>query len=78
MTTTKIKSVWLPEPADPQMLQEGAEVGVGTVTRIVRREENMGDHTVAWYDVWAGAKTLVKSFNARYVVAVYYYEEEGE
>lgn len=47
-------------------LRDGA-----TVTRIVRRDENFGDHGIGWFDVYAD-KTLIRSISHRATAEVHY------
>lgn len=45
-----------------------------TVTQIERREEPHGDHTLSWYDVYAGDAVAV-SLQARAVAEIHYAPE---
>lgn len=66
-----INAVWLEEPRAEGAVGDGARVGFEGVTRIERREDNMGTYGIAWFDVFKG-DVLFKSFNALCVAAIHY------
>lgn len=73
--TQIIKAVYGPEP-----MREGENpsceiVGHGGVTRIERREDNLGTYGIAWFHVFKG-ELLVKSYNALHVAEVIYMEPQ--
>ncbi|MBV8650308.1 MAG: hypothetical protein JO255_02505 [Alphaproteobacteria bacterium] len=45
-------------------------IGAPVVTEIRFRDENRGDHSICWFDAYAG-ETLVASLNERHVAVVY-------
>lgn len=47
------------------------------ITAIERRDDYYGDHSVVWFDVFAGDR-LVKSFNIRSVAMVRYMNGDDE
>lgn len=70
-----IKGVYLEEVRREGEYPDGATVGYDDVTRIERREDNMGTYGIAWFDVFKG-DVLFKSFNALCVAAVHYAEPQ--
>lgn len=49
--------------------------GGRTVTKIVRREENYGDHGLLWFDVYAG-DDLIRSMQGRAVAEVHWEQRD--
>lgn len=66
-----IKSVFCEEPRRDGEYPEGACVGYDGITRIERREEYLGDHSLLWFDAYRGDQ-LYKSFGARHVAVITY------
>jgi hypothetical protein len=71
--TKIIMGVYGPEP-----MREGENpscefVEYSGVTRIERREENLGDYRIVWFDVFKG-EHLAQSYNALHVSEVIYEE----
>lgn len=64
-----IKSVYQPDGLED--IGDHAIVGYNSITRIERREENLGSYVIVWYDAYAD-KRLVKSFNAMHVSSIHY------
>lgn len=58
--------------ATPDELPACHAVGVNGVTRIVNRENYLGSHSVAWFDVWKG-DAVWHSINHADVSNVRYY-----
>lgn len=85
-TSHKIKGVFCPDPQRESEYGWSALVGfnfndarMGKVTRIERREENLGTYGIVWYDIFCtnneGEEHLVASFNAQQVEVVTYFTE---
>jgi hypothetical protein len=62
-------------PISNEGVSFGARVGMLGVTRIERREENLGTYSIIWLDVFTGDH-LDASFNALAVAEINY--EAGE
>lgn len=71
-----IKIIYGPEPGREGEYPTCYGVGQrgpagGTVTRIVRVDERMGDHYEGWLDVFEGDVRTLR-WNARYVAEIFY------
>lgn len=90
-TSPKIKGVFCPDPPRGDEYGWSAYVGFtfndlrqGKVSKIERREENLGTYGIVWYDVFCSppdeagftdTEVLVASFNAAQVTVVTYFTE---
>jgi hypothetical protein len=71
--TKIINAVYGPANSDGDASFYG-RIGHNGVTRIERREENLGTYGIVWFDVFKG-EHLDASFNALAVADVYYSDE---
>lgn len=74
-----IVGIWGAEPMRDQEDPEHHLVGRADVTRIERREENLGTYGIVWFDVFKG-EALAWSMNASFVASIQYDEalEDGK
>lgn len=70
-----IKAIYGQEPARQGEYPSAEIVGTDGVTRIVRREEHLGDHGLFWFDIYKGDRRD-RSFNARFIAEIFYMESE--
>lgn len=75
-----IKAIWGAEPMREGESPDYFEVGRArnpfpTVTRIERRDEFFGDHSIGWFDIFSG-ENLAASMNVRHVATVLYADED--
>lgn len=66
-----IRAVWGPWPSCPDEDPTGAAVGISGVTKIERREENLGTYGIVWFDVYVGNEVL-RSLNALHIEQIEY------
>ena len=71
MSNREIEAVWGPEPLRDGEYPAGARVGFDGVTRIERRDEDLGEYGIVWLDVFKDG-ILSASFNALHIAAVHY------
>lgn len=69
---SEIKGIWGAEPLRADECPEAYIVGHGDITRIQRREENLGTYGIVWYDAFKGDE-LSASMNAAFVAFVAYF-----
>ena len=73
-----ISSIHGPEPYREGEYPVSFAVGHGGVTSITYRDDYHGDHSIGWFDVWAGENTIISSLGERHVAQVCYLIPNGE
>lgn len=68
---SEIKGIWGAEPLREREYPEAYIIGHEGITRIERREENLGTYGIVWFDAFKG-DTLAASMNAAFVASVAY------
>lgn len=66
--------------ADPAKADEDPfafQVGMNGVTKIERREDYFGDHSLLWFDMFEGDRRIA-SMNGRYVAVIAYEKAAGD
>lgn len=71
----QIKAIHGDEPKRENEYAWGFTVGYDGVTRIERREDYFGDHSILWFDVFKG-DDLHASMGGRHVAVVLYVEAQ--
>jgi hypothetical protein len=66
-----ITGIWGAEPLREGEYPDSHMVGHSDVTRIVRRDENLGTYGIVWFDVFKG-EDLAWSCNASFVASIRY------
>lgn len=67
----KINAIWGQEPMREGEYPDCHMVGSNGVTRIERREENLGTYGLVWFDVFKGDE-VAWSVNASFVASIRY------